>query len=96
MQNILKTDSFVKYNKIKLNYIQKESKDDNIEIKTKHNMKRKINVINEYKEYDFLSQQDNVLNILMELRNYDNSNGTNLFTNISYNNLNAFILKNSL
>ena len=34
--------------------------------------------------------------MLFELRDFDEKNGTDLFKNISYNNLNTFILKNNL
>jgi len=41
----------------------------------------------------FLQDQELILDILLELRNFDEKNGTDLFKNINYTNLRKFILK---
>ena len=99
MQKILKSESFAKYKNIKIKSIMNEN--NNIEnynikkIKT-NNIDKKI--INEKKliNNNLLNHQDYILDILLELRNFDEKNGTELFKNISYNNLNNFILKNTV
>ena len=98
MQNIIKSESFVKYNKINfLKSIDKDKIENKIEDNNKETIIKKKKVINkniDLHQYDFLTHQDLILNILMELRNFDELNGTNLFGKISYSSLNTFILKN--
>ena len=100
MQNILKPDSFIKYSNIKFqNLIRKDDNTFENNIFNKEIINKKKKVINKsiyLHQVDFLNHQDFILNILMELRTFDESNGTDLFKNISYNNLNTFILKNTL
>ena len=98
MNNIIKPDSFIKYNNIIFsNKIYKNKEDDNDIIKNKEKTYTKfINISNSKKiNNNVLDHQDYILNLLMELRNFDETNGTDLFKNIHYNNLNTFILKNS-
>lgn len=98
MQNIIKSESFIKYNKINfLKSIDKDKIENKIEDNNKETIIKKKKVINkniDLHQYDFLTHQDFILNILMELRFFDELNGTNLFKNISYSSLNTFILKN--
>ena len=95
MQNILKSESFVKYNNIKINHFKNEFYND---FNNRVNLMNKkiVNVQNKSKYINFLKHQDYILNMLLELRNFDEKNGTELFKNISYNNLNTFILKNTV
>lgn len=82
-KSILKNDSFVPYKNIKLNI-----KENNNFIK--NGKSKKI-----YESYYGLKYQDCILDILEELREFDNKNGTCLFQNIIYNDLKSFILKSS-
>lgn len=95
MQNILKSESFVKYNNIKINNFKNEFYN---EFNNRVNLinKKIVNVQNKSKDINFLKHQDYILDMLLELRNFDEKNGTELFKNISYNNLNTFILKNTV
>ena len=106
MQNLFKSNYFVSYSNIK---IINKINNDNTDIEKNNNDKintinkkivrsynPSINIQNELKNKDFLKNQDNILNILLKLRNFDEKNGTELFKNISYNSLNSFILKNTI
>jgi hypothetical protein len=101
MNNILKTDSFVKHEKIYISdkLIFKENEKGKINEsknkKDKNIQKKIINLPNNNGIISLLDHQNYILNILMELRDFDDKNGSNLFKNISYNNLNNFILKNN-
>jgi hypothetical protein len=95
MQNILKSESFVKYNNIKINNFENELYND-FNNRVNFMNKKIVNVQNKSKNINFLKHQDYILNMLLELRNFDEKNGTELFKNISYNNLNTFILKNTV
>ena len=99
MNNILKTDSFVKYRKIDflLGSLNSNKKEDEVKYKNLINSKKNINILNNknYNNLSVLYHQNFILDIIIELRDFDQKNGTDLFKNISYNNLNAFILKNN-
>ena len=99
MNNILKTDSFVEYRKIDflLGILNFNKKEDKVTYKNLINSKKNINILNNknYNNLSVLEHQNFILDIIIELRDFDEKNGTDLFKNISYNNLNAFILKNN-
>jgi hypothetical protein len=82
MSTILKKDSFVNFKKINFKFLFNENK-----ISVPYSLNNKnIFIINEN-----LNKQDFVLNVLEELRDFDNKNGTELFKNILYNDLKKFI-----
>lgn len=81
-KSILKPGSFGKYEKI--NLVIKDTQNVNF---TSY---KKIYEKNQNTKY-----QDDILNILEELREFDNKNGTSLFKNIIYNDLKNFILRNN-
>jgi ATP-dependent Clp protease adapter protein ClpS len=88
--SIFKPDSFVKFKKINFNVLYNETKlikknEIDLTLKNKNLFKNKN---------DDLNKQEFVLNILEELRNFDNKNGTELFKNILYNDLKKFIYTN--
>ena len=99
MNNLLKTDSFVNYRKIDflLGSLNSNKKEDKVTYKNSINSKKNINILNNknYNNLSVLEHQNFILDIIIELRDFDQKNGTDLFKNISYNNLNAFILKNN-
>lgn len=85
MSTILKKDSFVNFKKINFKVLFNENK-----ISVPYSLNNKnIFIINEN-----LNKQDFVLNVLEELRDFDNKNGTELFKNILYNDLKKFIYAN--
>ena len=92
--SLIKPETFVKYSNIKItNFLSNDIKNENLIIsKNKKIYNKNENRMNSNK---FLTHQDYILDILIELRDYDEKNGTNLFNNIYYNNLNSLILKNS-
>ena len=95
MSNLFKPDSFVKFEKKKFDIKINNSK-QNEQLDKDYNLKKtKINNIGNNIGNTILKHQDYILDILLELRNFDEKNGTDLFKNISYNNLNSFILKNN-
>lgn len=102
MENLLKSNCFIKYKKII--FSNSIDKDKSIEISNKYILENnnkeiiKKKIINKNTELnkEYLNYQDFILNILIELRNFDELNGTNLFKKISYNDLNTFILKNTV
>ena len=105
MNNLLKKDSFVKYSKVDilLRSLHDNKKETvqmgrDIDINSKKNSKKNINIPNNknYNNLSILEHQNFILDMIMELREFDEKNGTELFKNISYNNLNTFILKNNL
>lgn len=104
MNNILKQDSFVNYKKIdiKIGPLDYEGISEEKTYKTfkilKKNVVKNINILsnNNYNNLSILEHQNFILDILIDLRDFDEKNGTELFKNISYNNLNTFILKNNL
>ena len=105
MNSILKKDSFVKCSKVDillrpLLHNKKETVDilTDIDKNFKKNSKKNINITNNknYNNLSILEHQNFILDMLFELRDFDEKNGTDLFKNISYNNLNTFILKNNL
>ena len=82
MSTILKKDSFVNFKKINFKFLFNENK-----ISVPYSLNNKnLFIINEN-----LNKQDFVLNVLEELRDFDNKNGTELFKNILYNDLKKFI-----
>jgi hypothetical protein len=95
MALLIKPESFVKYNniKIKTSFLNLEQDENKNVLKNKNIYKTEV--IKKSSHNDFLTHQDYILDILIELRDFDEKNGTGLFNNISYNNLNSFILKNS-
>ena len=73
-----------------------DSNNENVKkIYNLQNLNNSLNIKNKYIKESLIDHQDYILDILFELRNYDETNGTNLFNNISYTNLNTFILKNN-
>ena len=87
MSTILKKDSFVNFKKINFKVLFNENK-----ISVPYSLNNKnIFIINEN-----LNKQDFVLNVLEELRDFDNKNGTELFKNILYNDLKKFIYANKI
>lgn len=88
MNNLFKPESFVKFEKKSLN-INFNNTDKLHTDKLCNNLKKN------YISSTILKHQDYILDILLDLREFDEKNGTNLFKNISYNNLNTFILKNN-
>ena len=94
--SLIKPESFVKYNNIKINTFLSNCIKDEKENVLKNLKYKKIKLENnKLTNNDFLKNQDYILDILIELRDYDKKNGTELFNNISYNNLKSLILKNS-
>jgi hypothetical protein len=88
--SIFKPDSFVKFKKINFNVLYNETKlikknEIDLTLKNKNLFKNKN---------DNLNKQELILNVLEELRNFDNKNGTELFKNILYNDLKKFIYAN--
>lgn len=96
-KHIIKPESFVKSNKQKLiNYNMNESNITNNEnIKKVYNIQSSNNIKNKHIKESMIEHQEYILDILLELRNYDEINGTELFNNVSYTNLNTFIMKNN-
>jgi hypothetical protein len=84
--SIFKTDSFVKFKKINFKVLFNENKilTESTSLKNKN-----LFILNEN-----LNKQDFVLNVLEELRDFDNKNGTELFKNILYNDIKKFIYTN--
>jgi len=84
--SIFKTDSFVNFKKINFKVLFNENKilTESTSLKNKN-----LFIINEN-----LNKQDFVLNVLEELRDFDNKNGTELFKNILYNDIKKFIYTN--
>ena len=83
----MKSDSFVPYKNIKINLYNNENRDTISDKNIKNN---------EFKYmYDnrFLQKQNNVLDIIEELREFDSKNGTELFKNVLYLNLYSLIYK---
>jgi ATP-dependent Clp protease adapter protein ClpS len=91
--SIFKPDSFVKFKKINFNVLYNETnltEKNEIDLTLKNKNLFKNNKNNN----DNLNKQEFVLNVLEELRNFDNKNGTELFKNILYNDLKKFIYAN--
>lgn len=89
MNTIFKPESFVNFKKINFKVLFNENKtstENQVESSSKN---KKFITINEN-----LIKQEIVLNILEELRYFDNKNGTKLFKNILYNDLKKFIYTN--
>ena len=86
--SIFKADSFVKFKKINFNISLYETI---LNKKNKNDLTLKNKKLN---GNDNLNKQEFVLNVLEELRNFDNKNGTELFKNILYNDLKKFIYTN--
>lgn len=88
---IIKKDAFSNFeNKILCTNLNRTDISNNIITrKTQDNVKIK------YIKDNIYDHQDLILDILLELRYYDETNGTKLFTNLNYKNLNTFILKNN-
>ena len=89
MNTIFKPESFVNFKKINFNVLFNENKtstENQIVLSSKN---KKFITINEN-----LDKQEFVLNVLEELRNFDDKNGTELFKNILYNDLKKFIYTN--
>jgi hypothetical protein len=101
MNSLLKKDSFVKYSKVDiLLRTLHDNKKETVQMgrDIHKNSKKNINIPNNknYNNLSILDHQNFILDMIMELREFDEKNGTDLFKNISYNNLNTFILKNNL
>lgn len=89
--SIVNCNSFVPFRNIKLHYnLTSEPNILNDKVTNKqYNSK-------EFKHLDdnvFLEKQDMVLNIIEDLREFDNANGTNIFKNILYLNLYDLLYK---
>ena len=85
--SVMKRDSFVPYKNIKIKLYNNENRDTISDKNIKNN---------EFKYmYDnrFLQKQNNVLDIIEELREFDSKNGTELFKNILYLNLYSLLYK---
>ena len=98
--NIIKSDSFIKHDNILFSNKIYKNKDDNKYINKENKENKKytkfLNVSNSKKiNNSILEHQDYILDMLIELRNFDETNGTKFFKNLSYNTLNTFILKNT-
>jgi hypothetical protein len=101
MNSLLKKDSFVKYSKVDILLRSlHDNKKETVQMGRyiDKNFKKNINIPNNknYNNLSILEHQNFILDMIMELREFDEKNGTDLFKNISYNNLNTFILKNNL
>jgi hypothetical protein len=80
-KKILNENSFSRRNKV--NFIVKENGNEN-------SLKKNFKI---YESNLCLDKQDILLNMLEDMREFDNKNGTCLFKNIIYNDLKSFILK---
>jgi len=108
MNNLFKTNSFVKKesititpflehndNILKEQSISEEQCDFDL-VHSKHKFKLENKIKTPVKDSclnSSLQNQEFILGILLELRNFDEINGTDLFKNINYTNLRKFILK---
>uniref|UniRef100_A0A6C0I6R2 Uncharacterized protein n=1 Tax=viral metagenome TaxID=1070528 RepID=A0A6C0I6R2_9ZZZZ len=95
---IIKRDSYSKYEK-KILYTTLDilgnmnKQTDTLNNNTIRKVQDPVNI--KYIKDSVYDHQDLILDILLELRYYDETNGTKLFKNLNYKNLNTFILKNN-
>jgi len=86
--SILKCDSFVPYNNIKLKmYYENETPNTDITVSCNINKHYKNNEFKHLYDKYFLQKQNTVLDIIEELRELDSTNGTDIFKNVLYLNL---------
>jgi hypothetical protein len=93
--SILKNNSFVPFNniKIKLHNFEYDSKDYSLDTNNNLNEKKHKNKEKYLHDIYFLQKQDTVLNIIEDLREFDSANGTDIFKNILYLNLYELLYK---
>ncbi len=89
--SIMKCNSFVPFSNIKLHCnLTSEYDILNDKITNKQCNSKEFKHLN---DNFFLEKQDTVLNIIEDLREFDTSNGTNIFKNILYLNLYDLLYK---
>jgi|694.fasta_scaffold43378_3 hypothetical protein len=100
MDSIFKPDSFIKNNENNKKLVINDTYTNSKKI-IKNNYKKKLlknkmlNLIRDRLIVKQFKEQEFILDMLMELRGYDEKNGTCIFKNIIYNDLYKFILKNN-
>lgn len=100
-KNIFIKDSFIFNNKKKLIILENVNREFKYKNEIKNNMntnyhKKNLNNIKDITLTSSFNSQEFVLDMLLELRDFDEKNGTDLFKNIIYKDLNNFILKNKI